>query len=100
MKYSERDLRATDILALVLVGIGILLLIVRGPDFVATLGDATSESDKAGEKAWLAHFTHTPGLRPTVIGLVFLCLGVALNLELESLLASGGEEPAKGLESQ
>lgn len=66
MKYTERDLRAIDLFALVLCGTGFLFPLaglLRGEP-----------------KLFL-------------LGLVFLCLGTALNTALRRVLRNGGEEP-------
>ncbi|MCA8951435.1 MAG: hypothetical protein KDE27_18145 [Planctomycetes bacterium] len=75
--YTKRDLRAADMLALILVGFGVLLLIFGVmPVLLAAAG-------KAGGS-----------VRPAlcVLGGVFVLLGTALNLKVRQLVRNRGRE--------
>ncbi len=75
--YTKRDIRAADILAMILVGFGVvLLLFAAAPLMVA-------ESGKDG------------GSNPAlwIVAGVFVILGVALNLKIKQLVRNQGREP-------
>lgn len=75
--YTKRDLRAVDMLAMVLVGFGAFLLLWAVLSLTFTKSTA-----------------HTmPSPRVWIIAGVFVLLGVALNLKVKELVRNGGREP-------
>lgn len=84
--YSKRDIRAVDMLAMILVGFGFVLLLYAAWPWLAGLagGDvATAKSGKPvarGPGSWL-------------IAIVFLALGTALALKVRQLTRTQGREP-------
>jgi len=72
--YTKRDIRAADMLAMILVGFGTLLLL-------------------CGAKALL--LGKVGGTNPAVWVLagVFLCMGAALNFKIRDRVRNGGREP-------
>jgi len=101
MKYTPRDLRAADMLALILVGIGVAMLAIgviqfatTGSAEVATKNSVTqaSKSDVA-PKSKGAGFVAVPGVRVGVAGSVLGCLGAALCFKVRQLARTGGVEP-------
>ena len=82
MKYSKRDLRAVDVLAMVLVGIGALCLLLAF--FSWTQG---WKSGEAGVKTVGNLFVGY-----AIGGLIFGCSGLALNLKLRELQKDGGQD--------
>ena len=81
MRYGERDLRAVDVLALLLVGLGILCAVLT----------ALSWSKGPSELASSA------GARWAVSSIVLLALGCALNIKLRRVLKRGGAETGANL---
>lgn len=75
--YTKRDIRAADILAMVLVGLGVLVLLL------AALPLGFSQLTKGGGSS--------PGL--WIAGGVFVLLGTALNLKIRQLARNAGREP-------
>ncbi len=105
MQYSQRDLRAADMLALLFVGLGIALVAI------GVIRLVTEDSTSAKSKSTVAAAESAPrsvavvdkkaparsvvaGVFPLVIGIVCLCLGTALNLKVRQLKRTGGKEPA------
>lgn len=104
MRYTRRDLRAADMLALLLVGIGVAMLVIGVIQFATA--DSTSSSSaketaaqvvksdiavKSKDKGFIA----TPGLRVGVAGFVLGCLGAALSFKVRQLIRTGGVEPSE-----
>ena len=92
MEYSKRDIKTADALALILTGLGILLLVVGVLSIISSIGGESPVVDNAAKAKAASYFWQMPGLRFSVLGLVFLSLGIALNLKLKRLMASGGKE--------
>ena len=83
MAYSKRALRAADILALVLTGVGLLFFVVALGKLFFSAGDAGLAAKGIKSKAvWI-------GMRYALAGLVFLVLGIALNVKLKRCVANG-----------
>ena len=106
MQYTKRDMRAADMLGLILVGFGISALVVGVVQFTlvpnsTSTKDTTTESettrkaniDKPAEKPAKASFASVPGLRAGLLGFVCLVLGIAVNLKVRQLQRSGRREP-------
>lgn len=74
--YNKRDIRAADILAMILFGFGVVLA------FLAVL-KMTGKVDKEGGSL--------VGL--WIVAGVFLILGLALNLKVRQLVRNKGAEP-------
>ena len=74
--YTKRDIRAADILAMVLVGLGVLVLLLAA----LPLGFAQLTNGGASR----------PGL--WIAGGVFVLLGTALNLKIRQLARNAGRE--------
>ncbi|MBI4605085.1 MAG: hypothetical protein HY721_24240 [Planctomycetes bacterium] len=81
MKHSERELRAVNVLALSLTGIGILCMVLVVTVLVS--GGSDRYSGKGGESPLLGYM---------VGGAVFTCSGFALGLALQRVRARGGKE--------
>ncbi|MEM7165848.1 MAG: hypothetical protein AAF581_10310 [Planctomycetota bacterium] len=75
MRHTKRDLRAADMLALILVGLG-LIMVARGAWFLFA-------DEGAGPKG---------GSRVALVGVVLLALGGAVNLKVRELARNGGSE--------
>lgn len=73
--YTKRDIRAADMLAMVLFGFGAVLVFYAG---LGTLGKAEQGGSAVG--AW-------------ILAGVFLALGTALNLKVRQLVRTKGVEP-------
>lgn len=104
MRYTPRDLRAADMLALILVGIGVAMLAIGVIQFETA--DSTSLSSARESAAQTAKtdiapksnakgFAATPGVRVGVAGFVLGCLGAALCFKVRQLTRTGGVEPAE-----
>ncbi len=74
--YTKRDIRAADILAMILFGFGVVLL---GFAIFMTLGK-TGKGGGSAFPMWL-------------MAGVFLALGTALNLKIRQLIRAEGTEP-------
>jgi hypothetical protein len=74
--YRKRELRAADLVALTVTGFGVLMLIVAALLQLANDGEL-------GRSAMALYF----------LGVVFLPLGLALNLKIHQLVQNGGREP-------
>lgn len=72
MKYNKRDLRAVDMFALVLLGTGIVF-IAAGIFSYLTISDVIS-------------YPTTGIIALILLGIVFLCLGQALNMKLHVVI--------------
>lgn len=73
--YTKRDIRAADMLAMILVGFGVVLLLFAVlPPLLA--------KDKGGVHLGLA-----------ILSAVFLLLGTVLNLKVRQLVRNAGREP-------
>ncbi|MBN2711343.1 MAG: hypothetical protein JXR97_02775 [Planctomycetes bacterium] len=109
MKYGENDLRAIDIFSLVLVGVGILLAAVgvmtpsmsqakEKPGLVAQIDSETAVAPAEQGKAEAAKKEIAFPVTPTTImlGIVFICLGAALNMQLRKVVANKGEDLPSG----
>lgn len=73
--YTKRDIRAADLLAMILFGFGVILAVCAG---FGTFGKAEQGGSAAG--AW-------------ILAGVFLALGTALNLKVRQLVCAKGAEP-------
>jgi len=75
--YTKRDIKAADMLAMILVGFGVVLLLLAAMPIIA------AKSGKEG------------GTNPAlwVVAAVFVFLGVALNLKIKQLVRNQGREP-------
>ena len=88
--YTKRDIRAADMLALILIGLALVLVISAVlPQFAGAEGLKGWKGMKAVENA--APHTRTVGL--WVAASVFLALGGALHLKVRQLVRNGGREP-------
>ena len=74
--YTKRDIRAADLLAIVLTGLGLVLVVLA---VVATVGKSGKGSGGAID-TW-------------ILAGVFLVLGLALNLKVRQLVRNKGVEP-------
>ena len=74
--YNKRDIRAADMLAMVLFGFGVVLVCFAA---LGSIGKAGKEGGSV-VGAWL-------------IAGVFLALGTALNLKVRQLVRNKGVEP-------
>lgn len=74
--YSKRDIRAADLLAIILFGFGVVLAVF------ALLDSASAKGPGSGGAigSWL-------------MAAVFLALGTALNLKVRQLIRTKGVEP-------
>ncbi len=74
--YTKRDIRAADMLAMILVGFGVVLV------FFAVFKTIGKPGNEGGSVAgtW-------------IIAGVFLALGTALNLKVRQLIRTKGAEP-------
>lgn len=79
MAYTKRDLRAADILSMVLIGAGVLLLIIGLLLIVETEDGGVAKGTK--------------GFGGLIGAVVFLALGTALQLKIRQLVRRGGREP-------
>lgn len=72
--YTKRDIRAADMLAMILVGFGVVLLLFAALPLIA------AKSGKGG------------GANPAlwIVAGVFVALGVALNLKVRQLVRNQG----------
>jgi len=75
--YTKRDIRAADMLAMMLVGIGIVLVLFAALPVILTKADKNGGS---GPALWIA-------------GGVFILLGAALALKIRQLVRNRGREP-------
>ncbi len=96
MRYTKRDLRAADILAAILVGLGGLLLVV-GIVRLAKTGEKREVATTAAEPpprtpAKAAKGSLGPGYPEVILGAVFLTLGGALSLKVRALVRNRGRE--------
>jgi hypothetical protein len=73
--YTKRDIRAADALAMILFGLGVVLVFFA---VFKTIGKADKGGSVVG--AW-------------IIAGVFLALGTALNLKVRQLVRTKGAEP-------
>jgi hypothetical protein len=84
--YTKRDIRAADLLALLLFGLGFVLVLFAAIPLIASLGGA-EKIDKAAVAPqssfglWFA-------------GGCFLLLGTALNLKVREIIRNKGREAA------
>jgi hypothetical protein len=74
--YTKRDLRAADMLAMILFGFGVVLLCFA---ILKTTG-ATDKDGGSVVGTW-------------IVAGVFLALGTALNLKVRQLIRTKGAEP-------
>ena len=75
-RYTKRDLRAVDVLAMFLVGVGIVLALIALFAVVGSKGGADTLL------LWIAAGST-------------LALGTALNLKVRRLIRTEGEEPSE-----
>jgi hypothetical protein len=85
MRYSSRDLRAVDLLAMILVGIDVLCLLLSVVVW-AQGRDVNEVASKSPNRMFVGYL---------IGGLVFGCSGLALNLKLRELQKQGGREPPR-----
>ena len=74
--YTKRDVRAADMLAMILFGFGLVLVVFA---VFKTIGKADKESGSVAG-TW-------------IIAGVFLALGTVLNLKVRQLVRNKGAEP-------
>lgn len=74
-QYTKRDIRAADMLAIILVGFGVVLL-----SFAALPPLVAKEPGGSHPALW-------------ILSGVFLLLGTALNLKVRELVRNAGREP-------
>ena len=111
MRYTSRDLRAIDLFALMLLGIGLLFLVmgslvlIQGGRIVVSRAPLRSKPVvklSAAPNAKPFKTGKIPGVRvkalpnyhPLLFGVVFVCLGTALGLGVRRVQANGGEDAA------
>ena len=76
--YTKRDIRAADMLAIILVGVGfVLFLCAPWP-----IGTASGKGSGTGMALW-------------VVAGAFVLLGIALNLKIRQLIRNEGREPGE-----
>ncbi len=90
MKYSKRELRAVDILAMVLSGIGALCFLLAF--FVWTQGGQWGEITPKGPRHLFLGYV--------IGGLVIGCSGLSLDLKLREMQTKPGRRPSGGCEAQ
>ncbi len=73
-RYTKRDLRAADLLALVFVGLGFALLLV------AVISSASGKGGEGSPVLW-------------IVAGACLALGTALHLKVRELVRNKGREP-------
>jgi hypothetical protein len=102
MRYSPRDLRAADMLALILVGVGVAMLALGALQFPSAApapvkSSVASDAKDAAPASKMSikspHRLAAPGVRLGVAGFVLSCLGTALCFKVRQLIVSGGNEP-------
>jgi hypothetical protein len=83
--YNKRDLRAADLLAMILVGLGVIFVWFAVDHLVSPLGfEARFGKRPDGSRT---------GLGLCVSAVSFLLLGTALNFKVRQLTRTGGREP-------
>lgn len=112
VQYRKRDLRAIDMFGLILTGIGLLFLLLgllslaksgkvdrvsaskEAPPANIDAEESAPEAEGKGIAPGKAAAMRTEGRSygMLLIGLVFLCLGLALNLGLRRVLKNKGQE--------
>lgn len=107
MKYDEKDLRAIDIFSLVLVGVGILLAALgamtpelapakKADGKIVAIEKNVALTETEAESAVVAKpkMEMVSPVSPSaiILGVVFLCLGAALNMQLRKVIANKGED--------
>ncbi|OHB76862.1 MAG: hypothetical protein A2Z34_04315 [Planctomycetes bacterium RBG_16_59_8] len=106
MQYSKKDLKSVDALALILVGMGVVFLFVALPQFLSegtkaspaptrkmtAWSDAGIADNDLPLKASKKVYRPVPGLAPALLGFVFVCLGVALNLGVRRVVRNKGKD--------
>ena len=84
MKYPPRALRAIDIVAMSVTGVGILCLLLAAYTAIL-LGDAGPGRYGQDPRLWIVCYA--------TLGITFTCLGAALNIRLIRVRANQGCEP-------
>ena len=105
MKYSKRDLRAFDIFALMMFGIGALFIAIGGVRYFShpTIRVAAVSKEKAkgsevvaasesGDAEGTVEAPNWPAVRTGLLGFVFVALGVAMNVGLRRVTRNGRED--------
>lgn len=111
-RYTKRDLRAADMLAFILLGVGLILVVVGGFQLATgpsshgkvaseVAGSAPAEPVEGGAKpggpgvpARGAKGSSGAGpIAALTVGGALLLAGLALGLKVRSLIRSGGHEP-------
>ena len=83
--YRKRDLRAADVLSMILVGLGLVFVVfavyrVVAPIDVEPKADKRPNGPASSFGLWL-------------VAVTFLSLGMALQLKIRQLIRTGGREP-------
>jgi hypothetical protein len=86
VRYSGRALRLIDVIALVLVGTGVLCLLLAAYT-VVLLGTAPGRYGQ-DPRLWIVCYA--------TLGITLTSLGAALNMQLLRVRANGGREPDRG----
>ncbi len=112
MKYSKRDLKAVDIFALILFGLGLMFLVMGilsytevpkgiSPEKEGSALGAKSKMDavkddipkvKGGKVGKIPYAPVGAAIRLILFGIIFMCLGAALNIGLRRVLKNKGED--------
>ncbi len=106
-RYTKRDLRAVDMLAIILIGVGVLVTGLGVVQLATGSGHGKAAVSARAEKAAglpaLAPEGKVPakgaalprGVVSLLVGTAFLLLGAALGFKVRSLIRSGGYEAAE-----
>lgn len=103
MKYSQRDLRAIDVFALILIGVGILFFAIGALRYIGSpkINGAISYKDKAAkiensqkaeEGSAVVEIVNWPAIRTGLFGTVFILLGTTMNIGLRRVMRHGGTD--------
>jgi hypothetical protein len=105
MKYSKRDLRAFDIFALLMFGIGALFFTMGGIRYFTqpnirvavisknkSMGSEVVVASKSGDTKGTVETRNWPAVRTGLLGFVFVALGTAMNIGLRRVARNGDED--------
>jgi|GEM_PF-7112489 hypothetical protein len=110
MKYSQRDLKAIDMFALLIIGIGILFFAIGGMRYMgnpkikasAIYNEKGLKVEMVGKPIRdeeLVETVNWPAIRTGLFGTVFLLLGTTMNLCLSRVMRNGGIDVEQDLTS-